>query len=64
MSVSRFKAEAVGSRVFETSLDALRLPRSGKTYDLSSGWWPGMPMLPAHPAFQLVTYRTPAGVRN
>lgn len=64
MSTSRLRAEAVGSRVSETALDALRLPRTGKTYDLSSGWWAGMPMLAAHPAFQLVTYRTPAGVRN
>jgi kynurenine formamidase len=64
MNESRFKAEAAPSRISDTPLDAFRLPRSGRTYDLSSGWWPGMPMLPAHPAFQLVTYRTPSGVQN
>jgi kynurenine formamidase len=64
MVASRFKAEAVASRVSETALEALRIPRTGKTYDLSSGWWPGMPLLPAHPPFQVMTYRSPSGVRN
>lgn len=59
-----FSADAAARRQHQISLDALRLARTGKAYDLSSGWWPGMPMLPAHPAFQMVTYRTPAGVRN
>lgn len=40
------------------------MPRSGKSYDLSSGWWTGMPLSTAHPSFQLLTYRSPAGQRN
>ena len=64
MATSTLVAESVATRVSVTSLEALRLPKTGKTYDLSSGWWAGMPMLPVHPAFQLVTYRTPTGVRN
>jgi kynurenine formamidase len=62
--MSSFRAQEIPSRISDTSLEPLRIPHSGKTYDLSSGWWPGMPMLPAHPAFQMVTYRTPSGVRN
>lgn len=64
MTRGRLRAEAVGSRVAQVSLDALRLPRSGKSYDLSSGWWPGMPLAAGHPPFQVLTYRTPAGQRN
>lgn len=34
-----------------------------KAYDLSSGWWPGMPVAEAHPPLQVTTYRTPYGMR-
>ncbi len=64
MSKRRFRAEEVESRVSQTPLSALRMPKTGRTYDLSSGWWANMPMLPAHPPFQLIPYRTPAGTRN
>ncbi|MBB4663849.1 cyclase family protein [Conexibacter arvalis] len=46
------------------SLEALALPRRGVMYDLSSGWWPGMPLAEGHPPFQVLTYRSPAGQRN
>jgi kynurenine formamidase len=64
MSQGQFRADSPKSRVSTVSLDALRIPRSGKTYDLSSGWWTGMPLSPVHPAFQVMTFRTPAGERN
>jgi len=35
----------------------------GEVYDLSSGWWPGMPLAPGHPPMQVFTFRTPAGER-
>jgi kynurenine formamidase len=38
--------------------------RTGKVFDLSSGWWPGMPVGAAHPPFHLNTYRTPRGMRS
>lgn len=44
-------------------MDALRIPRSGRVYSLESGWWRGMPMHHFHPSFDVVTYRTPRGVR-
>lgn len=41
----------------------LGLVSRGLTYDLCSGWWPGMPVAAAHPPFQVTTYRTPYGMR-
>jgi kynurenine formamidase len=45
----------------ETVLSALQIARSGVVYDLASGWWPGMPLHPAHPSFNVLSYRTPRG---
>jgi kynurenine formamidase len=45
-------------------LKALGIPRTGVVYDLSSGWWTGMPNHPAHPRFEVMTYRSPQGLRN
>ncbi|WP_037677338.1 cyclase family protein [Streptomyces griseus] len=42
---------------------ALALAGAGRVFDLSSGWWPGMPLAPGHPPFQVLTFRTPAGER-
>lgn len=64
MREGQLRAEPVVSRVAPVSLDALRIPRIGRSYDLSSGWWPGMPLAAGHPPFQVLTYRTPAGQRN
>lgn len=41
----------------------LELAGQGRVYDLSSGWWPGMPLAPGHPPFQVLTFRTPSGER-
>lgn len=49
---------------FEIPVELLRRPTRGKAYDLSSGWWPGMPLAKGHPSFQVLTYRSPAGQRN
>lgn len=59
-------AEPARSRTtrFDIPLDLFRLPTKGKAYDLSSGWWPGMPLANGHPPFHVLTYRTPAGQRN
>lgn len=46
------------------SSEALAMARTGRAYDLSSGWWPGMPLAEGHPPFQVLTYRSPAGERN
>ena len=41
-----------------------KLASTGKVFDLSSGWWPGMPLAPGHPPFQVLTFRTPMGEKN
>lgn len=45
-------------------LHLLRRVSEGRVYDLSSGWWHGMPLSPDHPAFNVLTYRSPRGERN
>jgi kynurenine formamidase len=45
-------------------LQALRLPRKGTVYDLDPGRFAGMPLYQGHPPWQLISYRTPQGIRN
>jgi hypothetical protein len=45
----------------ESVISALQLGRRGQIYDLASGWWPGMPVHPIHPSFNVLAYRTPRG---
>ena len=42
---------------------AAQLIRTGRTYDLDCGRWPSMPQWDGHAPFQVLTYRTPRGVR-
>lgn len=44
-------------------LEALAQPSKGKLYDLDPGRFPGMPLWAGHPPFQVITYRTPRGIR-
>lgn len=64
MTRGRSPDDPIQSSVLQVPLDVLRIPRTGRTYDLSSGWWPGMPLASGHPPFQVMTYRSPAGQRN
>ncbi|HKJ95335.1 MAG TPA: cyclase family protein [Gammaproteobacteria bacterium] len=41
----------------------LRTPTRGRVFDLDPGRFPGMPIWAGHPPFQVVTYRTPKGLR-
>lgn len=45
-------------------LNYLKIPRTGKIYDLEGVREAGMPLWDGHPAFQVLTYRTPQGVKN
>jgi hypothetical protein len=45
-------------------LDALRIPRRGVVYDLEVTRFPGMPIWAGHPPFQVLTYRSPRGIRT
>ncbi|HSZ69116.1 MAG TPA: cyclase family protein, partial [Solirubrobacteraceae bacterium] len=42
---------------------AAQLIRGGRVYDLDCGRWPSMPQWDGHAPFQVLTYRTPRGVR-
>ncbi|MBV8996710.1 MAG: cyclase family protein [Pseudonocardiales bacterium] len=43
---------------------ALALVTQGRIYDLDCGRFPGMPVFPGHPPFQVLSYRTPRGLDN
>jgi kynurenine formamidase len=42
---------------------AARLIRQGRCYPLAADRFPGMPIFPGHPPFQVLTYRSPRGIR-
>ena len=67
MSANRSKSagdQVLTNRIHQIAPALLGLSTSGTVYDLSSGWWPGMPLAAAHPPFQVHTYRTPRSMRN
>lgn len=45
-------------------LAALALARTGRIYDLEVERFRGMPLHPAHPQMEVVTFRTPKGLQN
>ena len=42
---------------------AASLVREGRLISLAASRFPGMPLLPGHPPFQVLNYRTPRGIR-
>jgi kynurenine formamidase len=42
---------------------ATRLVREGRVFRLARARFPGMPLFPGHPAFAVLAYRTPQGLR-
>lgn len=44
-------------------VEAARLVRKGRWYSLATARFPGMPLFPGHPPFQVLNYRTPPGIR-
>ena len=54
----------VGRLDGESTLAALGLVKQGRIYDLDSTRWHHMPVAYGHPAFQVLTYRSPDGLRN
>jgi kynurenine formamidase len=47
----------------EQVLAATALVRSGRVFRLARERFPGMPLFPGHPPFQVLSYRTPQGIR-
>lgn len=46
----------------DVRVEAARMVRSGRTYSLAAVRFPGMPLFPGHPPFQVLNYRTPRGI--
>ena len=44
-------------------VEAARLVTRGRAYPLARDRFPGMPLFPGHPPFQVLTYRSPRGLR-
>lgn len=44
-------------------VEAARLVKEGKWYSLAAARFPGMPLFPGHPPFQVLNYRTPPGIK-
>src|SRR5439155_23041703 len=42
---------------------ALSSVREGRVYSLAATRFPGMPVFPGHPRFEVLSYRTPHGIR-
>jgi kynurenine formamidase len=44
-------------------VEAARLVKQGRCFSLAAARYPGMPLFPGHPPFQVVLARTPEGIR-
>ncbi len=53
----------IGKMPPEQLVKAAGLVRTGRTYSLAAIRYPGMPLFPGHPPFQVLNYRTPRGIR-
>ncbi|MFH1104936.1 MAG: cyclase family protein [Actinomycetota bacterium] len=42
---------------------AARMVKQGRYYSLAASRFPGMPLFPGHPPFQVLNYRTPPGIK-
>jgi kynurenine formamidase len=51
------------ARSSEKVVAAARLVRRGRIYSLARERFRGMPLFPGHPAFEVLSYRTPQGIR-
>ncbi|CAN5648233.1 cyclase family protein [soil metagenome] len=53
----------IGAQPPERIVEAARLVRQGRLISLAAARFPGMPLFPGHPPFQVLNYRTPRGIR-
>ena len=44
-------------------VEAAQMVKEGRYYSLSVARFPGMPLFPGHPPFQVLNYRTPPGIK-
>ena len=53
----------IGRMPAEQVVGAAALVREGRMISLAATRFPGMPLFPGHPPFQVLNYRTPRGIR-
>ena len=53
----------VGDMPAEQVVRAAQMVREGRMVSLAATRFPGMPLFPGHPPFQVLNYRTPRGIR-
>src|SRR5512134_561118 len=53
----------IGRQTADQVVAAARLVRDGRVISLAAVRYPGMPLFPGHPPFQVLNYRTPRGIR-
>jgi len=53
----------IGRQAPEQVVRAAGLVREGRLISLAAARFPGMPLFPGHPPFQVLNYRTPRGIR-
>jgi kynurenine formamidase len=53
----------IGRQTAEQVVRAAGLVRQGRMISLAAVRYPGMPLFPGHPPFQVLNYRTPRGIR-
>jgi kynurenine formamidase len=53
----------IGRMPSEQVVGAAGLVREGRMISLAAARFPGMPLFPGHPPFQVLNYRTPRGIR-
>jgi kynurenine formamidase len=53
----------IGRQTAGQVVAAARLVREGRMISLAAARYPGMPLFPGHPPFQVLNYRTPRGIR-
>jgi kynurenine formamidase len=53
----------IGRQTQDQVVAAARLVREGRLISLAAPRYPGMPLFPGHPPFQVLNYRTPRGIR-
>jgi kynurenine formamidase len=44
-------------------VEAAQFVKEGRSYSLATSRFPGMPLFPGHPPFQVLSYRSPPGIR-
>ena len=59
----RAEVGAIGQLPADRIVEAARLVKQGRTYSLAAARFPGMPLFPGHPPFQVLNFRTPRGIR-